>query len=98
MFDAVEKSRIRRGAILAALRLEVGGVSDLALLAYLQGSRDQVAKYELRAELDYLSGKGKEYIEIIERATRLWVVKIAPRGIDLLDERIPEDTGVVIPR
>jgi hypothetical protein len=96
--DHIDKSMIRRGAILQALQYQPSGLTDLALLAFLQGRRDNLSKGELRAELDYLAGRGKEYIEFVERASRLWIVKLTPAGMDLLQERRPEDTGVSIPR
>ncbi|MBI3677381.1 MAG: hypothetical protein HY243_12280 [Proteobacteria bacterium] len=96
--DSLDKSKIRRGLILQALRLEIEGLTDITLLAFLQGSRDPVTKTELRGELDYLAGKGKEFVEIIERTSRMWVVRISPAGIDLLDENPRDNPGVTVGR
>lgn len=78
--------------------MELSGLSDASLTAFLAAQGDNVSRMEIRAELDYLAGRGKEYVEITERAHRLWMVKLTPAGVDLLDERRPADPGVVIAR
>lgn len=97
--DDITKIEIRRGQILEALQSESGGMSDSALGGYLVSRGDDVSLRDVREEMDYLSGKEKEYTEFIEKKTRLWIVKLTPRGKDLLQENTPEeDPGIKIIR
>ncbi|MBI4389143.1 MAG: hypothetical protein HY580_03100 [Nitrospinae bacterium] len=88
-----------RGMILQALNLEYPNrLADEAILAMLQGAGYDIARFDLRRHLEYLSGPRKEYITLRKMGRDMWLGKLTPKGKDLLAGVIREDPGVKIAR
>lgn len=91
-----ERIAIRRGQILEALAYETGGMTDVMMKGCLEGRGDVLLMLDVRVELDFL--EDKEYIKFIEKKQRLWKVKLAWKGRELLRDELPEDSGIRIIR
>ncbi len=88
-----------RGLILQGLDLEYPqALSDIAVLALLQGGGHAVGLYQVRRHLEYLSGPGKEYLELNKARRDYWQARLTPKGKDLLMGVIGEDPGVYLVR
>lgn len=92
-------SAVVRGMILQALDLEYpNGLSDLAVLAMIQGAGHGLGRLAVWGHLEYLAGPGKEYLTL-ERKPRHWLLaKLTPKGKDLLAGVIDDDPGVQLAR
>jgi predicted nucleotidyltransferase len=96
----VVKSSALRGELLEFLKYVYPDGADGRMLV---GTFYQYHKVELiKAALEYLTDKGyiskKELPHPYQLDEKLFVFKILPLGIDLMEGTIPSDLGVVVPR
>jgi hypothetical protein len=92
--------KIYNGTILSILKRHgLNSISDSLLGDILEDLKLKHVLPDTHDHLMYLSGKGKEYInveDIIEHGIKRKLIKLTPRGVDLLYGLIEDDPGVSI--
>lgn len=92
-------SREVRGRILRIMDLaRPYRVTEETIWYALLDAKVQISQSAIPREMDYLRGKGYIESESIEDRTfgTVWSHKLASKGVDLIERRLPEDPGVRI--
>lgn len=93
------RKKMARKEILRMLRIAGprGSTAELCARMLTEAGLDTNLT-EILGHLDYMSGPGKEYIEVdeveLEGLGKRAIAKLLPRGVDLLEKNIPADPGI----